>query len=215
MNAAKKLDFLKKLSKAITAIMGFGFMTSAAGNILHAQNNWISRIIALGAPVLFFLSFEMVARIPFRKELHWTLKAIPMVATGAVAAIMAWISYGHQKAAFAVYSDADTAMLLPIAIDGMMVVSSVYSIELGIQIRDLEAFIEAGNTKPKPMKVEAPKAKEARPTGRERIAAVLAQNPALNAVQVAKLADVKEAYAYNVMGQLRKALDEDPALQPA
>lgn len=214
MNAAKKLEFLKKLRHGTTGIMAFGFMTSAAGNVLHAQNNWISRFIALGAPVLFFLSFEMVARIPFRKELSIWLKGIPMLATAAVATIMAIISYSHQRAAFDIYSDEITAKLLPIAIDGMMVVSSVYSIEVGIQIRDLEAFIEAGNTKPKAVKSEAPRAKKVEATGRERIAQVLAQNPALSAAQVAKLANVKEAYAYNVVGQIRKAQGE-PELQPA
>lgn len=209
-NAAleKKLAFLQGLKKLCTGAMVFGLVTSAGGNVLHSRMHVISIAIALLAPALLFLAFEMMSRIPFRKEAHWLGKVTRIVATAAIAGVMAVISYSHQKDAFLVWSDSLSAYLLPGAIDAMMVIGSVSVIELNIQIQNLSAVITSGaasNTrKPKDADIPRPK-KEKELSGRERIAQILARSPELSATEVAKLANVKVPYAYNVMGELRKA----------
>lgn len=209
MNATKKLASLIWLRRLSRGVMAFGFATSAGGNVLHADKNPISIGIALLAPSILALAFELVSRIPLRKEAHWLPKILRVGATGGIATIMAVISYQHQRDAFGMWGDELQAALLPAAIDGLMIVGSISLIELAVQIRDVEAIIAAGGVVRKVKEVApTPSKKEKEISGRERIAQVLAKAPEFSIKEIAKAAGVSYNYAYTVVSELRKAEPE-------
>lgn len=205
MTASKKLGSLKWLRALSRGVMAFGFATSAAGNVLHADKNPISIAIALLAPTILALAFELVSRIPLRKEAHWAAKWLRVGATAGIAIIMAVISYRHQQDAFSQWTDKLAATLLPGAIDGLMIVGSVSLIELAHQIRDLEAIEAAGGIVRKVKEKPAtPAKKDKGPSGKERVAQILAKAPELTVPELAKAAGVSYNYAYTMAQQLRK-----------
>lgn len=211
MTLEKKLKDLMFLNKVSRGVMIFGFLASAGGNVLHARKTVIGIAISLGAPVMLFLAFELVSRIPIRKEAHWLFKGTRIFCTTAIASIMAFISYRAQRDAFLEQTgDHATAILLPGAIDAFMVVGSVSLIELGIQIRNIEAYMMGGAIKTtisKP-KEEVPPPKKEELSKKERIAAILARSPDLDVKEIAKLTDSSYNYAHSIVSQLRSPIEE-------
>lgn len=225
MNHTKKLASLNGLKKLCQGAVIFGFVTSAGGNVLHALeaaigSSWgtvtISVVIAVLIPAIFGFMFEIASRVLFRKEAHWFMKLIAFAGALGISGITAWNSYFHQRDAFIHFGDRTQAILLPLAIDGLMIIGSVYLIELGFQIRDIEAFIASGGVTKK-IKEEAPvpSKKDKEPTGRERIAATWYNSPNLTIKQIAELAGTSYNYAAGVVGELRKLAEPSPEPQPA
>lgn len=212
MTLEKKLHDLLFLNKLSRVVMTIGFLASAGGNVLHARKTPIGITISLAAPVMLFLAFELVSRIPIRKEAHWLFKSTRIIATGSIATIMAIISYRAQRQAFHEQTgDTLTATLLPGAIDALMVVGSISLIELGIQIRNLEAYMAGAaikTTVAKPKDEAVPPMKVAELSKKERIAAIVARSPDLDVREIAKLADSSYNYAHSIVAQLRAPVEE-------
>ena len=82
-----------------------------------------------------------------------------------------------------------------------MIIGSVYLIELGFQIRDLEAFIASGSLKKRDEPVPAVKNKPL--SKKERIAQILAQSPEKTIKEIAHLADASYNYTYTLVTELR------------
>lgn len=197
-----KLQWLKKLCRAVT---GFGFLTSAVGNALHAVPTPIGVGISLLAPTFLFAAFELVTRIPMDPDRGRWFKGLRIGGTGSIAAITATLSYFHQRDAIFENTNGDqlAAYLLPVAIDGLMIVGSVSLIELGFQLLKVEAYIVAGNKVPKAQEPELPKLKDKEPSKRERIAQVLAMAPHLSIKEVAAKAETSYNYAHSVATEIR------------
>jgi hypothetical protein len=225
MNYAKKLGILKGLRKLCQGAVVFGFVTSAGGNILHAVEAFTGRPVAvlviaifLAAliPAIFGFMFEIASRVFFRKEAPIVMKLIAFTGAAGISGITAWNSYFHQRDAFSHFGDQTQAFLLPVAIDGLMIIGSVYLLELGFQIRDLEAWIEAGGNIRKMMpEISVPSKKDREPTKRDRIIQILAKAPQLDAKAIAAAAGTSYNYAYAVMTELKKQateLIEEPQL---
>lgn len=212
-----KLSILKKLKWLCSGAVIFGFITSAGGNILHAVEGYgdrpwgiltVSIILAALIPLIFGFMFEIASRIFFRKEAHIVMKLIAFTGAAGISGITAWNSYFHQRDAFSHFGDHTQAFLLPLAIDGLMIVGSVYLIELGFQIRDLEAAI-AGVAVKTSRKSEAPKDTKKGDPAKVKIAQILAKSPSLKPVDVAKLAGTSYNYAYSVMKELQRELEPE------
>lgn len=210
----KKLGILHGLRKLCQGAVIFGFVTSAGGNVLHAVNVSaggpvttliISIVIAILIPLIFGWMFEIATRVIFRREAHRVMKAIAFTGAAGISGITAWNSYFHQKDAFSHFGDETQAMLLPLAIDGLMIIGSVYLIELGFQIRDMEAFIASGAlVMKKSTRDEAvPTVKDKPISKKERIAQILAQSPDMAIKDIAKLADASYNYTYTLVTELR------------
>lgn len=218
MNHAKKLGTLKGLRKLCQGAVIFGFTISAGGNILHAVEGFIGRpvavlviaiILAAAIPAIFGLMFEVASRVFFRREANIVMKLIAFLGAAGISGITAWNSYFHQRDAFSHFGDATQAFLLPVAIDGLMIIGSVYLLELGFQIRDLEAWIEAGgNIRKVQPDTPVPVKKDREPTKRDRIIQILAKAPELDAKAIAAAAGTSYNYAYSVMTELKKRTSE-------
>ena len=131
-----QLPQLKRIRWAVRAALMLGVAASVAANILHARPNLISQTISAWPPLALLLTIELISRVPMHRR---TLAALRVLATIAIAGIAAWVSYWHmQGVAFRFGESTDSSYLLPISVDGLIVVASVSLVELGGRIRDAE-----------------------------------------------------------------------------
>ncbi|WFE27658.1 DUF2637 domain-containing protein [Solwaraspora sp. WMMD791] len=109
---------------------------SVTANILHAQPNPISQAIAAWPPMALLITVELVTRVPVHRR---TLGAIRVVAASTIAAIAAWISYHHMVGVVARYGETGTVpYLLPLSVDGLIIVASVSLVELAARRREVD-----------------------------------------------------------------------------
>jgi hypothetical protein len=131
-----QLPQLKRIRWAVRAALMLGVAASVAANILHARPNPISQTISAWPPLALLLTIELISRVPMHRR---SLAALRVLATVAIAGIAAWVSYWHmQGVAFRFGESTDSSYLLPISVDGLIVVASVSLVELGGRIRDAE-----------------------------------------------------------------------------
>jgi hypothetical protein len=114
---------------AVRATLTIGVAASVAANILHAAHNPISQAIAAWPPLALLLTVELVSRVPIHR---WSLATARIAATVIIASIATWVSYWHMAAVAATYGEnPTTAHLLPISVDGLIIVASISLVELG------------------------------------------------------------------------------------
>lgn len=131
-----QLPQLKRIRWAVRAALFLGVAASVAANVLHAQPNIISQTISAWPPLALLLTVELTSRIPMHKPV---LAFLRVVATIAIAGIAAWVSYWHMQDVAVRYGETEiSAYLLPISVDGLIVVASVSLVELAGRIRMLE-----------------------------------------------------------------------------
>ena len=140
------LPQLKRIRWAVRAALILGVAASVAANVLHAQPNPISQTISAWPPLALLLTVELTSRIPMHKPL---LAAVRVLATVAIAGIAAWVSYWHMQGVAVRYGETETsAYLLPISVDGLIVVASVSLVELAGRIRHPRgARLKAGRSR--------------------------------------------------------------------
>ncbi|MDR7273527.1 DUF2637 domain-containing protein [Catenuloplanes atrovinosus] len=130
------LPQLLRIRWAVRATLLLGVAASVVANVLHAVDNPISQAIAAWPPFALLLTVELISRVPVHRR---SLAFIRMVATAAIAGIAAWISYWHMAGVAAKYGETGaSAYLLPISVDGLIVVASICLIELGGRIADAQ-----------------------------------------------------------------------------
>jgi hypothetical protein len=130
------LPQLKRIRWAVRAALILGVAASVAANVLHARQNPISQTISAWPPLALLLTVELTSRIPMHKPL---LAFVRVLATVAIAGIAAWVSYWHMQGVAVRYGETSTsAYLLPISVDGLIVVASVSLVELAGRVRMLE-----------------------------------------------------------------------------
>ncbi|WP_327025171.1 DUF2637 domain-containing protein [Micromonospora sp. NBC_01739] len=153
---------LRRMQWAVRATLALGVAASVTANILHAQPNPISQAIAAWPPLALLITVELVTRVPVHRR---SLGVIRVVAASAIAAIAAWISYHHMVGVVARYGETGTVpYLLPLSVDGLIIVASVSLVELAARRREAER-------EPLAVPAEAPPA----PSPAERAAAAPAE----------------------------------------
>jgi hypothetical protein len=112
----------------------FGATTSIAGNIGHsfvpptgAGLDWRpaggSIAFAVFWPTALFVAIEIFARVAWRRGRRWTL--LRWLGLAPVALVAAVVSYLHMSGLLAYYGeDALTILIGPLAVDGLMVMST-------------------------------------------------------------------------------------------
>jgi hypothetical protein len=150
-----------------------------SANVLHAERNPISMVIAAWPPLALLLTIEMVSRVPVHKR--WRA-IVRRGGTAAIAGIAAWISYWHMAGVAARYGETGAGpFLLPLSVDGLIVVMSISLVELAGRIRDFAEPVP--EPKPEPV-TEQPKPVADDMTS-DPIPAVNAEHP--TAVKIRKL----------------------------
>ena len=125
---------VRRLQWAVRLTLALGVAASVTANVLHAQPNLISQAIAAWPPVALLITVELVSRIPIYRR--W-LGVVRIGATFAIAGIAAWVSWHHMSAVVARYGETGTVpYLLPLSVDGLIVVASVSLVELAGRRRD-------------------------------------------------------------------------------
>lgn len=187
-------------------VAGLGIISIWA-NALHAWGTGpIGIFINMLPPALVLAGFEFGSRIPIDQKAPWYRKWLRPSATTVVSGIGAVLSYFHQRDAFNIYADTLTARLLPVSIDGFMVILAVSLYELNGRIERLEAVIQANGNRSEAIVnedqlVRAPK----RENKREKVIGLLTRNPELTPKELAALADVSITYATNLRRELLPA----------
>ncbi|MDG4790192.1 DUF2637 domain-containing protein [Micromonospora sp. WMMD1102] len=127
---------LQGMQWAVRATLALGVAASVTANILHARANPISQAIAAWPPLALLITVELVTRVPVHRR---SLGVIRIVAASAIAAIAAWISYHHMVGVVARYGETGTVpYLLPLSVDGLIIVASVSLVELAARRREAE-----------------------------------------------------------------------------
>jgi hypothetical protein len=130
------LPQLRRIRWAVRATLLLGVAASVLANILHALDNPISQAIAAWPPVALLLTVELISRVPVGRRL---LAAARLIATAIIASIAAWVSYWHMAGVAARYGETGASpYLLPLSVDGLIVVASICLVELGGRIASLE-----------------------------------------------------------------------------
>jgi hypothetical protein len=124
---------LRRLRWAVRLVLLAGVAASVAANVLHANPNPVSQAIAAWPPLALLVTVELIARVPVHRR--W-LAVIRWTATGVIAGIAAWVSYWHMVGVSARYGETGgTPYLLPLSVDGLVVVASISLVELSGRIR--------------------------------------------------------------------------------
>jgi len=130
------LPRLRRVRWAVRATLALGVAASVTANILHAQPNPISQAIAAWPPLALLLTVELISRVPVHRR---GLAFARLAATATIAGIAAWVSYWHMAGVAARYGETGASpYLLPLSVDGLIVVASVCLVELAARINDAE-----------------------------------------------------------------------------
>jgi len=98
-----------------------------------ADHGVVSRIIAAWSPLALLITVELISRVPVHRR---ALAAVRWLSTATIAGIAAWVSYWHMVAVCQRYGETGLSpYLLPLSVDGLVVVASVCLVELGGRIR--------------------------------------------------------------------------------
>jgi hypothetical protein len=140
------LPQLRRIRWAVRAALILGVAASVAANILHAQDNIISQTISAWPPLALLLTVELTSRIPMHRP---ALAALRVCATITIAGIAAWVSYWHMQGVAMKFGETETSSyLLPLSVDGLIVVASVSLVELAGRIRVAEERRERDKAAP-------------------------------------------------------------------
>jgi hypothetical protein len=206
MSFQKQIGHVRWLKWGCRGVIFLATLVSVWANVLHSDPTIIPQAMNALPPLIVLLGFELISRIPVPEGMGWVPRYARTLAAIGVSGIGAWLSYWHQNAAFLRYSkDADTAKLLPLAIDGLMIIASVSLIMLNRKMEELEAR-EMGLTirisKPKD---QAPTKRTAELTTKERIALILKDAPDLSIRQIAEKAGTSYNNAHAIVKKIRAA----------
>jgi hypothetical protein len=127
---------LGRIRVTVRLTLTLGVAVSVVANVLHADPNPISQAIAAWAPLALLLAVELISRVPVH---HQSRAWLRIAATTTIATIAAWVSYWHMVGVAVRYGETGpTPYLLPISVDGLIIVASISLIELGARIRHLQ-----------------------------------------------------------------------------
>ncbi|HET8657883.1 MAG TPA: DUF2637 domain-containing protein [Micromonosporaceae bacterium] len=136
-----RLPQLRRVRWAVRATLSLGVAASVTANVLHAQDNPISQAIAAWPPLALLLTVELISRVPVHRR---SLTFTRLAATATIAGIAAWVSYWHMAGVASRYGETGASpYLLPLSVDGLIIVASISLVELAGRIRETEDELEA------------------------------------------------------------------------
>jgi len=135
---------LRRVRWAVRCTLILGVAASVAANVLHARPDPVAQIIAAWPPLALLLTVELISRVPVHRR---SLAAARLVATTAIAGIAAWVSYWHMAGVASRYGEQGASpFLLPLSVDGLVIVASVSLVELAGRIRAADTIASTDPT---------------------------------------------------------------------
>ncbi|WP_330438837.1 DUF2637 domain-containing protein [Micromonospora sp. NBC_00821] len=129
---AEERKSLVRIRWGVRLVLALGVAASIAGNVLHARDEFISQVISAWSPLALLLTIELISRVPVHSR---RLAVGRWAATAMIAGIAAWVSYWHMAAVASRYGETNGSQyLLPLSVDGLVVVASICLVELGGRI---------------------------------------------------------------------------------
>lgn len=221
INGSAELASLRRIRWAVRAVLIIGVAASVVANILHAKPNAISQTIAAWPPLALLITIELVSRVPMHRL--W-LANVRRCGTTTIALIAAWVSYWHMAGVAGRYGETGAApYLMPLSVDGLVVVASVSLVELAGRIRTA--------SEPAPVVVEVPgeppveevvepvadqpvdtsdEASPSLPPSAVKIAKLRQRTPALKQEEVARKARVSVSTVKRHWAVTEPVVDEEP-----
>lgn len=145
---------LRRIRWAVRGTFLLGVAASTAANVLHAADNPISQAIAAWPPLALLLTVELISRVPMRSGVQSVARVLT---TALIAGIAAWVSYWHMVGVARHYGETGAApYLLPLSVDGLIVVASICLVELGGRIGALEVAAAPAPAAAPPVAGESP-----------------------------------------------------------
>lgn len=124
---------LTRVRWGIRGVLALGLVASTAANVLHANDNLVSQVISAWPVVALYLTIEVIPRVPVHRR---SLAVTRLLAAAVIAGIAAFVSYWHMVGVAARYGETGVSpYLLPLSVDGLIVVASICLVELGGRIR--------------------------------------------------------------------------------
>ncbi len=135
---------LRRVRWAVRGTLVLGVAASVAANVLHALPDPVAQIIAAWPPLALLLTVELISRVPVHRRV---LAAARLLATTGIAGIAAWVSYWHMAGVASRYGERGASpFLLPLSVDGLVIVASVSLVELAGRIRAADTVASADPT---------------------------------------------------------------------
>ncbi len=140
MTKAKKSD-ADRLLKARTLTRGIliaALVASLAANVVAAEPTVVGAVVAAWPPLALIATVELLTKVP--SSGGWRTR-MRYAAGGLIAAIAAWVSYWHMvHVALDAGEGTIAAHLIPLVVDGLVVVTSATLAEINVQLpKDLGA----------------------------------------------------------------------------
>src|SRR3954447_1357754 len=127
----------RRIRHGVRAVLALAVAASITANVLHAQPSTVGRAIAAWPPLALLLTVELISRVPVHSR---RLSALRVAATTAIAGIAAWVSYWHMVDVAHTHGETPTsAHLIPLSVDGLIVVASICLVEIAPWLRPLAA----------------------------------------------------------------------------
>lgn len=133
----------------VRAALALAVAATISANVLHAQPTLIGRIISGWAPMALLIAIEIITRVPLRRSPR---VVVVWIVTAGIAGIAAWVSYWHMVAVCERYGeDTVAAHLIPLSVDGLVVITSIYLVEINRMLREIDAAVAVLVAKDEPV----------------------------------------------------------------
>lgn len=188
-----ELEHLERVRTLCRAALGLGLIASLAANVVAANATLVGRIVAGWPPLVLLIVTELIGRVSLERGL---LAGARLVAAGGIAAVAALVSYKHMlEVAILAGEGRVEAHLIPLTVDGLVIVASVSLVGLNHRIVAAASPSEpAPRAKPKTVdpdrQTKLPALAAVSPNGnynaQSRIAKYLVQHPEAKQGEIAE-----------------------------
>lgn len=185
---------LRRIQTVARATLALGIGASLAANMLAAHPSLIGRLVAGWSPVALMLTVELLSRVPTSGG---RLSRLRVTAAAVIAGIAAWVSYWHMVQVSLAAGEAPVAAhLLPISVDGLVVVASICLVEITNRLNPRptthRARTSAPTITPPPAAATEPirarMSTSERPSAAELVRRLAAEHPSWTQAQLAEAA---------------------------
>lgn len=134
MTAKKEdLNHLERVRNLCRAALTLGLVASLAANIVAADSSTVGRVVAGWPPLVLLIVVELIGRVSLERGL---LSWIRLGTAGCIAGVAALVSYKHMlEVAKRAGEGTIEAHLIPLTVDGLVIVASVSLVGLNQRIR--------------------------------------------------------------------------------